>query len=297
MTSDTREDRLLTILESQNKLLEQFVEASKESNHLTTKLASELKRVRDIVENIRGTTMAPIREDVAKVMQSRQYGFLETIALLRDERKSFARFGDGEFRLMFRPEHSLKFQKNSPALAAGLREVLEDPHPSTLVGLPHMYLDVHWSIVLSETWHYLKPIIEKGDGFGNSHVSRPAVFQMFGQDAVALWRSVWAGRDAVVVSGKGSRFNLLPDLFGSLNSTTELFAEPTNAFEDVERTVENVVSTGRDLALLSLGPSATVAADMLAKRGVQALDIGHLSSSYENVFDGAQRPESTPIAR
>ncbi|HEX2246007.1 MAG TPA: GT-D fold domain-containing glycosyltransferase [Arthrobacter sp.] len=297
-------NRQIKLLEEQNKLLKSLVQtqkslvqSEKKRDEVVAKLHWEAQRTRTIAENIRGAVMAPIRHDIAEVMQAKQLDHLETLAVIRDERKSFARFGDGEFRLMYRREHQLKFQKNSPELMAELKRVLVSPHPDTLLGMPQVFLGLHWSIVFAETWHFVGPLVATQERFGNSHVTRPAMFTEYGQEAVEAWRSVWAGRDAAVITGEGSRFDLIDPLFGSLRSSTEFFSKPTDAFDDLPRLVEQVVASGLDLALLSLGPAATIAADMLAARGVQALDIGHLSASYLNVLEGAALPEEMPTAR
>jgi hypothetical protein len=280
----------LVLAQRQIRLLE-------EQNKQLGNIARELKRQRDSTDTIRAAVMAPIRREVATQMQSKQLDFMDTIDVLRDERKSFARYGDGEFRLMYRREHKLKFHRNSPELMAALERVLVDPAPGTLIGMPHFFTGVHWSIVFAETWHHVGPLLAGQERFGQAHVTRPMFFEEYGRDAVEAWRSVWAGRDAVLVTGTGSRFDLVPALFGSLASTHEIFSTPTDAFHDLPRLIDEIEASGRDLVLLSLGPAATVAADMLARRGIQALDIGHLSASYENVFEGKARPEEMPTVR
>ncbi|WP_190273572.1 GT-D fold domain-containing glycosyltransferase [Crystallibacter crystallopoietes] len=284
-------ERQNELLAEQNRILRDAVDGPMAKTFLET------KRMRDAVENIRHVSMAPLRREIADVLQARQLGFMATIDALRDERKSLARFGDGEFRLMYRLEHKLKFQRNSPELMLALQRVLTMPSAHTLVGMPQVFVGAHWSIVFAETWHFVGPMVATQERFGNSHVTRPMFFHQHGQQAVEAWRSVWEGRDAVVVSGQGSRFDLVPALFDNLGSVREVFSTPTDAFFDLDRLVGEVEDTGRDLVLLSLGPAATVAADMLAAKGIQALDIGHLSSSYENVLLGADLPEHVPPVR
>jgi hypothetical protein len=293
------------LLEQQNRLLERQGKLLAEQNRFLreaidgpiAKTSLETKRMRDAVENIRHITMAPIRREVGEVLQVRQLGFMETIDVLRTERKSLARFGDGEFRLMYRLEHKLKFHRNSPELMLALQRVLVSPSEHTLVGMPQVFMGIHWSIVFAETWHFLRPMIATQERFANSHVTRPMFFEHHGQDAVDAWRSVWEGRDAAVVTGHGSRFDLVPALFDNLGSVSEVYSTPTDAFFDLDRLTGEIEDTGRDLVLLSLGPAATVAADLLAAKGIQALDIGHLSSSYENVLEGADLPEHVPAIR
>jgi hypothetical protein len=286
------------LLAQQNKLLaeqNQILRETFEGPFATSFL--EAKRMRYAVENIRAVVMAPIRREIAEVMQTRQLGFMDTMEVLRTERKSLARFGDGEFRLMYRLEHKLKFHRNSPELMLALQRVLTDPSEDTLLAMPQVFIGVHWSTVFAETWHFIAPMLAMQERFGNSHVTRPMFFQHHGQKAVDAWRSVWEGRDAVVVTGQGSRFDLVPALFDNLGSVMEVSSTPTDAFFDLDRLIGGIEDTGRDLVLLSLGPAATIAADLLAARGIQALDVGHLSASYKNVLLGTPLPEHLPPIR
>lgn len=260
-------------------------------------IARESRRTRDVAENIRGVAMAPIRHELAEVVQAKQLGFMESVHALRDERKSLARFGDGEFRLMYRREHKLKFHGNSPELMQALKRVMTEPSENTLIGMPQVFLGLHWSIVMAETWHFIAPLAATQERFANSHITRPIFFEQYGQDAVDAWRSVWENRDVTVVTGRDSRFDLVPALFDNLGEVTEVFSTPTDAFLDLDRLISEIKDVGHDLVLLSLGPAATVAADLLAAEGIQALDIGHLSSSYENVVNGAPLPEHVPPIR
>lgn len=257
--------------------------------------AISTKRQQAALENVRMASMSQMRGEMRAQVTSKQLGLIETIEHIRDHRLSFARFGDGEFRLMFRPEFDLRFQKNNPMLALDLRRVLSAPSESVLVGMPHIFYDAHWSTVLAELWHEISPTLGDLPIFGDSHVSRPPIFSLFGEDGVEAWRSVWAGRDVAVIAGKGSRFDLIDPLFSSVGSVLRIDSMPTNAYVDMDRVVAETVRSGRDLALIALGPTGTVLADRLAREGIQAIDIGHLSASYNNVFNGGSTPESRPL--
>lgn len=247
------------------------------------------------IENIRMAAMSSLRSSVKARVMDRQLRAMETVERIRDERLSFARFGDGEFRLMFRPEFNLRFQKNNPELSEDLKRVFSAPSDGVLLGLPHFYSNPHWSTVVAELWHEIEPLLADVPVFGDAHVSRPPIFKEHGEDAVNLWSSVWAGRDAAVVAGKGSRFELIDPLFGSLSSVERIDSLPTDAHGDLGRVVDLVLQSGRDLALIALGPAGTILADSLARNGIQALDIGHLTASYEHVFHAATDPESRPL--
>lgn len=58
----------------------------------------------------------------------------ETIRIIVHERKSIARFGDGEFGLMF-GDSRWRFQRTDESLALRLRQVVTSDEPGILIGL------------------------------------------------------------------------------------------------------------------------------------------------------------------
>ena len=119
-------------------------------------------------------------------------------------------------------------------------------------------------------------------------------FQGSGQAGVDRWRRLWQGRPVLVVTGKGSRFDLLPELFDCAERVDFLHTAPVHAFADRAAILKGVEDRARPetLVLLSLGPTATVLAHMIAAKGIQALDIGHLSASYSFVYANGALPEA-----
>ena len=275
-------------LDQGNRLLNELAYSNKESLDRQVR-TDELFRIAHA-----GETLKHVRE----FQRERVLGPLETVEALRDERMSFTRFGDGEFRLMFRPAARLRFQDNSPQIAAELREALESTArgKGLLLGLPQVPESVHWASVWMNYWEEIEPIIRGIDCIGNSHVTRPPFFRQFGQDGVNAWRSVWDGLSATIVCGRGSRFELIDPLFDNLGAANFLYSRATNAYSDLRRVECEIADmSGNDIALISLGPAGTVLAHTLNRMGIWAIDIGHISSSFSNVFDGLPRPEATPL--
>lgn len=288
-------DSLIEKLAEQNELLKLQLEISQKQLDLGRQQLSNLQLQSNALENMRLVEMLPLRHEIKANIGDRQLSLLGTVERIRDSRQSFARFGDGELRLMFRPEFDIKFQKNSPGLTKDLQRVMMDPSSNLLLGMPHIFGNAHWSGVFAELWHLILPALPKSECFGDSHVTRPLYFSFLGQEGVEAWRSVWANRDAAVLAGRGSRFELIPQMFNTLKSSVVIESSPAHAYDDIERTVELTIKSGRDLALIALGPSGTIIADQLNQRGVQAIDIGHIAASYRNVFQGELFPEQQPI--
>lgn len=279
------------LLESELKLHEEQVDLLRGQSSLLRQQIGMLERQNLLLENIRQVAMMPVKAQINSLIVEKQLSLADTVKAIRDEGLSFARFGDGEFRLMYRHEFDLKFQKNSSELMEALQDVVADPAPKLLLGMPHVFGNAHWAGVYAELWHELSRDLSSFKRFGNSHVSRPLYFSYLGRSGVDNWRTVWDGRDVTIVAGKGSRFELIPELFDNLGKVERIDSLPMHAFASVDSLVEEVLASKRDLVLVALGPTGTVLANRLARLGIQTIDIGHIAASYKNVFETALDPE------
>ena len=264
------------------------------------KIYGSLEQIKKNTEVTRMASANPYLAQVRAFTAQKQLGFERTLNVLADERISFARFGDGELKLMLRPTYKLAFQANSEplrrALAATIAQSASEP-TQLLIGFPQMYQDLHWSAVWVDIWDETKTHFEKLDRVGNAHVSRPIFFEDMRQSGVDLWRKVWAGKKVRVITGKGSRFELTSELFDNVASVEYSYSKAANAFDDLERLHLELEGTGEELYLIALGPTGTILAAQLAAKGKWAIDLGHISDSYENVFKGAVRPEAKPVSK
>lgn len=237
-------------------------------------------------------------DDVTRFSSAHQLGFEDTLHRLIDGTTSLARFGDGEFLSMLRPGYDLYFQPTTPQLSAELRNVWTMQNldaTSLLLGFPDLSKGPYWSDVWTNAWPDLRTITRPDITYGNTHVTRPRFFRRLGQRGVDLWRQVWADRSVCVVTGTGSRFELIADLFDSAATISRENAPPTDAYAHVDAIEQRLLHTSADIILLSLGPTATILAARLSRRGRTAIDIGHITSSYRTVFFGDARPEHQPL--
>lgn len=245
--------------------------------------------------------MREVLVEVRRAIQDRQLSMMETVRQLADG-KSIARWGDGEIKLMLQPEFDLMFQKSSPDLAKELRTLMINHDAFSdrlLLAMPTVYTTRLWMGIWAENWHKLRPLLDaSSSSWANTHITRPTFFQRHGQDAVNAWRKVWEGKRICVVAGKGSRFELIPELFDNVASSVRVDSAPTDAFFEIEQLTAELANVSEiDLYLIALGPTGTVLAGYLASDlggRRQAIDIGHLASSYLNVFSGGKVPEGLP---
>lgn len=267
---------------------------------LLQSIKSELDYQRRYLEILRATAAAPILEDVQRFADERRLGYLETLDHLYDNRASFARYGDGEIRLMFRDDYNIGFQKNSVDLQQALRALfLDDKYrDKVLLGFPYVWRGAYWATVWTDVWPQYRELASHVPVYGLTQVTRPLFFTMTGDRGVQAWRRMWDNKRVCVITGKNSRFTLLPELFDNVADVRYIHSLPKNAFTDVPRVLEDVRSgPDADLYLLSLGPSGTVLAAELAVEGRWALDIGHISASYRVAFQGARYPERESAVR
>lgn len=222
-------------------------------------------------------------------------GYQETLSKIRDEGLSFARFGDGEMLLASKADFNLGFQENSSILRKELDKILLNLNDNLLVGMSPFWRNEHWDKVFVEVWPHMRELVpQKPTVYGSAYVTRSAAFWNDKQELVDAWRSVWDGRKVVVVAGRRSRFELVPELFDNVKKVELLESEPVNAFKGIPRLVGELRERKDSLVLISLGAAATVLASKLAEVGVQALDVGHISNCYNNVFNGGPTPEKLP---
>lgn len=260
-------------------------------------LQNEAKSIRSITDALRKHSQSSLFQEMRAMLGDRQKSALETIRALSANNLSFARFGDGEFRLLGHPDQDISFQDNSSELRQKLLNVLSSSNENLLIGFPQIYQDNNWSSIWAEIWNDVKCLIPASRDWGNAHVTRPFVFKKYRSEAVMAWRSVWADKSVCVITGKSSRFEFIPELFDNVASVHRIDSVDKNAFEDIDRILDMAESTETDMFLIALGPAGTILAHELANRGLRGLDIGHLSDSYLNVFQNAKRPEAKPLSK
>lgn len=228
-----------------------------------------------------------------------QLSYSDTMDEIIYNHKSMARFGDGEMTLMLREPEKFAFQKFDKILAKKLYETLVVPKEDLLITFPyHGMEDDFFKNLYNKFGYELLNILPENIILGNTHITRPAFFQAQKDIAIKKWRQVWENKDITIVTGEGSRFELIPELFDNIKSSKFIYFKPTDAFDDYDKIVEEVQKDTNELILFSLGMTATVLVhDLADKTNKQLLDIGHITSSYNTVFKNAGMPEATKMIR
>lgn len=217
------------------------------------------------------------------------YSMIETLEQV-EKGKSLARFGDGEITLI--DGDDIDFQKADPELAAELVNILRNDDESLLVCLPTIlkacndYEKNWWLKFWYVRWNDLKNKLNFNRHYGHSMVTRPDFFIMYPDKAIEMWKSIWNHKKIILITGEGSRLNLEHHLFDNASERQVIYSVAKNAYSDVSRVVNNVqkVTDKNTLILIALGPTGTVLAKRFSDMGYQALDIGHITSSYDEAI-------------
>ena len=249
------------------------------------------RSVRLNLDTLRLVAVEPIYAELRTFMSDHCLDFQATMERLAKQDIGFTRFGDGEFKVMLRVDGNHKFQTVVPELQNELIGIFANSHENLLVGLPHLFNNPFWSNIWANYYPQLKPLFGTSLSYACAHVTRPIYFRNWGERAVTAWKRVWDGMNAVIVTGRESKFDLIPELFDNLNGAEFVKGPNVNAYYELDALEEEAAARDADVVFTSLGPSGTVLASRLAARGIHALDLGHISASYKNVFTGEKRPE------
>lgn len=233
---------------------------------------------------------------------------LETLEYIKKTGCSVARYGDGEFSLIFEKEGHGAFQTYSDKMANHLAEVFQTQDERLLVCFPRLYY--YLDLLRSEQKRFfedwllkymskISPLLLKSKKYGDAMVSRPYTWEYspidFAGQVFDGWKSVWKDRDILIIEGEKSRLGIGNDLFDGAKSIKRILGPARSAydkFDDIVSTVKEHYNG--ELVLIALGPTATVLAGELYKYGMQAIDIGHIDISYEWFLRRSKAKEAIP---
>lgn len=192
----------------------------------------------------------------------------ETLAACRT--LSIARFGDGELRLAM--GGAAISQRADAKLAVELRCLLSR-YEGFVVGIPNFRETPNQA-----TWAKYAGGDFRGlygqDTYGSAFITRPDNAPWI--DTPEYWqkvRELWRGRDVTLVSGNDK--SLTPALLEDARSIRLIAGPDRDAYAGVDQ-LEEQIGDYSGLVVLCLGAAATVLAARLARRGVHALDLGHM---------------------
>lgn len=216
----------------------------------------------------------------------------ETIQKIVKEGCSVSRFGDGE--ILLTNNKAIGFQKADSKLGERLKEVLQSNADGHIVCLSDTFTDIYrynrkarrfWRTHFFIYGHIWDNLLISNKQYYNTFVTRP--YMDFAQKTqCGKWfhdmQAIWQDRNIIFIEGEKSRLGIGNDLFNNAKSIKRILCPPTSAFDKYDSIINEAVKQNKDvLFLIALGPTATVLAYDLHKKGYQAIDIGHVDIEYE----------------
>lgn len=216
----------------------------------------------------------------------------ETIQKIVREGCSVSRFGDGE--ILLTNNKAIGFQKADSKLGERLKEVLQSNADGHIVCLSDTFTDIYrynrkarrfWRTHFFIYGHIWDNLLIPNKQYYNTFVTRP--YMDFAQKTqCGKWfhdmQAIWQDRNIIFIEGDKSRLGVGNDLFHNAKSIKRILCPPTSAFDKYDSIINEAVKQNKDvLFLIALGPTATVLAYDLHKKGYQAIDIGHVDIEYE----------------
>jgi glycosyltransferase family protein len=214
--------------------------------------------------------------------------------------KSIARFGDGEFEIIF--GNKILFQERNEILKNKLFEVLNSNLDNLLIGInipyKQKYLNsrpnsgkIFWDVWFNLHKFSLAKIINKRKKYYSAMISRfysiyknkkkkrNKVFKY-----IQKLKKLWDNRDILIIEGFYSRNGIGNDLFNNAKSIKRILCPNKNAFIVYDKIIyefRKLKLNKNVLIILTLGPTATILTYDLFQMGYQVIDLGHCDMEYE----------------
>ena len=222
-------------------------------------------------------------------------GMDDTIRAIGERHASIARFGDGEFDIIFGRTEG--YQNKNFALAHRLREILIKNSLSDkfLVALPDCFgkLDqfidkaqFHWKRRLDKERIKWVRCLNTSAPYYQAQITR-FYFDWADKSNCQRWfralKSIWDKKNVLLVEGALSRVGVGNDLFDNAMSVRRILCPSENAYSKYDEILKVIIdhASSDDLIIMALGPTATVLAYDLFLKGYWAFDAGHLDLEYE----------------
>ncbi len=219
---------------------------------------------------------------------------IETVKLLAECPKSFARYGDGEIHVMC--GNDAPFQKYHPELARKMKDILIKKRENLYVGLNSSYFQSptkygptnrkFYRLKGTEYRRFFNEICDQE----NIYLDACALGGYFRQGEsfdidqhYQNIRNLFKDKKICIVCGEKILDKLEYDLFDLSAEKTFIYAPKKNAFDEYDSILSRVTSeVSKDtLVCVVLGMTATVLVADLADEGYIAWDVGHSAKEYD----------------
>ncbi len=235
----------------------------------------------------------------------------ETIRKIVEEKRSLARFGDGEFQIMGNQKGNVKYQRYDARLAQRMIEVLHSDMPELIIAIANNYGslesyalgcdDAIRRYMTDDIRKMHSSLLETERIYADAYLTRFYVMYKDNMTDAPVRRleklkSIWEKRNVISVEGALTRLGAGNDLFDNTKSFRRIIAPATSSFDRYDELLEASLKYAEQdtLFLIAIGPSAGVLAYDLTLNGYQALDVGHIDLEYEWYLAGQGVRVSVP---
>ena len=277
--------------------IEKELERFKKRLFYSGKTHKQIEQVQYKLDNIPYELYDKIKQSSFHLQVPKIKSIEETLDKIIRDNCSIARFGDGEFACM---NHSrIAFHDPSEDLAKRLKEVLLSDTPDLLVGLPDCFgsLDCYvpytrkfWRKWMSKkrqmAYSYLDMNKIYYNAFFNRYYLNYNKTDEYYQKCSTYFKKlkqIWKDRNVILLESQGARLGVDNDILDGARSISRIVFCPVknsfNRYDDILSAFNNI--SHDKLVLAALGPTATVLAYDLCRKGYQTIDMGHISEEYE----------------
>lgn len=218
----------------------------------------------------------------------------ETMELLMDYPKSYARYGDGEIAIM--EGKSTAFQVYDPRLAEKMRNALAQKRDDVYIGLnraywesPNQFTAQHQRFYRIWGTHYRRFFTQNCDETA-VYLDATAMGAYFRYDDSFDFdghyqriKALFAGKKIAIVAGEGIFEKLSFNVFEEAQERMIIHGHRMNAFSEYDALIERIQkNVPKDyLVCLILGQTATAIVPDLTDLGYMAWDVGHIAKEYD----------------
>jgi glycosyltransferase family protein len=258
-----------------------------------TKIKNYLLKLNDLFYEFRKHLTILINKLLSKIVKPPTVRKTdETLNKVIFEKSSVSRYGDGEFKIMFKGEQF--FQEYDKELRSRLIEIIRSRSDNHIVCIPDVFCDPvrftdrardYWNSFMNLNRSKIYRKLDMNKIYYDAMMTRLYMDYKDKSKAVerfTKFRMIWNERDVVLVEGELSRLGAGNNLFRNVKSLKRILCPAENAFSKYAEILSQVKKHDTSkLILLALGPTATVLAYDLSKIGYQAVDIGNVDIEYE----------------
>ena len=231
----------------------------------------------------------------------------ECIEKIVNEKKSIARYGDGEFKWILGIKQN-SFEKGSQKLAKELKQIIEEDNENLIVGITHSMFTLknynyeaknYWCRFLEQYIKDIKQIVRYDKKYCDASITRPYIDYKSKKGCAkkfANLKKIWDKKHILIVEGRYTRLGVTNDFFDNSKKINRILCPEKNAYAKVDEIEKEIIKNYKKgmIVLISLGPTATVLASRLSKKNIQTIDIGHIDVEYEWFLNNATEKINIP---